>query len=120
MNDTGFKLAPEARSPEFIKKNIFDKLPKDKLTSVSVKEISDLIEEFKGQDLNAMSVLMYAAEQGKLEDYLGKLRQHYQENLQYVHPDARRLAAMPGAVRAENFFVRCYTELGILPQKRKI
>lgn len=35
--------------------------------------------------------------------------------MKYVHPEARRLKAVPGAVRAEAFFLRCYEEMGVEP-----
>ena len=70
---------------------------------------------YEGQDLNALSVLAYAAERGRFDEFLEKLEKHYEESLGYVHPEARRVAQIPGAVRAENFFIKCYESLGIKP-----
>jgi len=52
-----------------------------------------------------------------LYEFAKKLEGHYQESLQYVHPEARRIARVPGAVRAEAFFLDCYKSMGIEPQQ---
>ena len=38
--------------------------------------------------------------------------------MKYVHPEARRIAQMPGAVRAERFFLNCFEEMGVKPQRQ--
>ena len=79
------------------------------------KRAIKIVESFVGRDVDAISVLGYAAERGKFKEYAEKLEQHYEENMKYVHPEARRISQIPGAVRAERFFLNCYHEMGIKP-----
>ena len=67
--------------------------------------------------MDALSIMSYAAEIGRFNEFAGKLEQHYKESLQYVHPQARRVVIIPGAVRATQFFLNCYNEMGIQPRQ---
>jgi predicted unusual protein kinase regulating ubiquinone biosynthesis (AarF/ABC1/UbiB family) len=113
--DTCFIVPEEARTA-FIDDNIVGKLPEDSRESAKDKAIR-IVNDYVGQDLNALSVLAYATERGRFDEFVEKLEGHYQESLQYVHPEARRIARVPGAVRAEAFFLNCYKSMGIEPQQ---
>ena len=113
--DTCFIVEEEARTA-FVDDNIVGKLPA--AIRKSAKERSTkIVNDYVGQDLNALSVLAYAAERGRFDEFAEKLERHYQKNLNYVHPEARKIASHPGAVRAEEFFLDCYKAMGIKPQQ---
>ena len=106
----------ESMRTDLINKHILAHLPEESRQAVKQRAIR-IVENFVGQDVNALSVLIYAAERGKFDEYAQRLEEHFRESLQYVHPEARRIAQVPGAVRAEVFFINCYKELVIKPQK---
>ncbi len=81
-----------------------------------MERVKSIVISFVGRDMDALSVLALAAEKGKFEEFAERLEQYYKENLQYVHPEARRMAQVPGAIRAEAFFLNCYESLGIKAQ----
>lgn len=110
-----FETSKKARE-DFIRKSIVAKLPESDRQEAE-KKVYKIVCKYVGQNVNALSVLAYAAEQNRFEEFIGKLESHYQENLQFVHPDARRLVAIPGAIRAERFFMSCYEAMGIKSQK---
>jgi transposase len=109
-----FQIDKEART-SFIEKSILGKLSSAERVALE-NRIKGIVTNYVGQDLNALSVLAYAAERGRITEFIEKLEKHYEDSLRYVHPEARKLAAVPGAVRAEKFFVDCYKGLGIKPQ----
>ena len=113
--DTCFIVPEEARIA-FIDDNIIGKLPEDSRESAKDRA-TKIVNDYVGQDLNALSVLAYASERGRFDEFAERLEGHYQESLQYVHPEARRIAQVPGAVRAEAFFLDCYNSIGIEPQQ---
>lgn len=113
--DTYFMISEEERIA-FIDKNIVEKLPEDVREGVKIRA-TKIVTDYIGQDVNALSVLAYAAERGRFDEFARKLEGHYQENLQYVHPEARRIGQVPGAVRAEIFFLDCYKSMEIEPQQ---
>lgn len=100
----------------FISTNIVGKLPKEKQDTAKEK-VSDMIRNYAGRDVDALSVLGYAAEQNRFDEFMQKLESHHETSLRYVHPAARRILNVPGAQRAEFFFLDCYKELGIEPKK---
>ncbi len=100
----------------FIATNIVGKLPKE--TQDAAKEKTHaILNSYAGRDIDALSVLGYAAEQNKFDEFVKKLESHHETNLRYVHPGARRILTVPGAQRAELFFLNCYKELGIEPKE---
>ncbi|MBW3001046.1 hypothetical protein KY341_04175 [Candidatus Woesearchaeota archaeon] len=111
-----FQTGPKTRA-EFIEEKIIAILPEDEREFARPKVI-DIINKYVGQDVNALSVLRYAAERGRFDEFMDKLEKHYAESLIYVHPEARRVDGYPGAVRAELFFLECYKEMDIKPQKQ--
>lgn len=108
-----FQIPAEKRT-SFIEKNILAHLPEDVKDSAR-QRVTKIINAYVGQDLNALSVLAYAAEKGNFDEFVEKLEKHNQESLKYVHPEARTNAQVPGAIRAENFFLDCYKALNIKP-----
>jgi hypothetical protein len=113
--DTCFEIEEKNRIT-IIDKNIVSKLPEEEKEDAKTRAI-DIINNYVGRDVDAISVLMYAAEKGRFKEYAEKLEKHYQESLQFVHPEARRVGQMPGSVRAEMFFLDCYKEMGIKPKQ---
>lgn len=58
--------------------------------------------------------LLYASERGKVEDVLGILERHYDEHLQYQHPDIRGEVSISGANPTTSVFDRiCRDTLGL-------
>ena len=112
--DTCFMIPEEVRTT-FIE-HIVGKLPEEVRESAKSRA-TKIVTDYVGQDENALSVLAYAAEQGRFDEFAKKLEEHYQENLQFVHPEARMNTQFPGVVRAERFFLECYESMGIEPQK---
>ena len=108
-----FEVKKEARTV-FIDNNIVARLPKN-IREAAKQRATEIVDAYVGQDVNALSVLAYAAERGKFDEFAAKLEAHYSESLKYVHPEARKIAQIPGAVRAERFFLECYQALGIKP-----
>ena len=98
----------------FISDNVVAHLPEAERTEARRRAMA-IVSNFVGTDRDALSILGYAAERGRFDEFAGKLEEHYGSSLSYVHPDARRLAVIPGAVRAAQFFLRCYEEMGIQP-----
>jgi hypothetical protein len=74
-----------------------------------------IVGSYAGADRDAISILAYAAERGKFDEFAEKLEKYHADDLNFVHPDARRVAAVPGAIKAARFFMNCYEELGIKP-----
>ena len=91
-------------------------LPEEKRKDVRLRA-SVIAENFVGTDLDALSILGYAAERGRFDEFAEKLEKHYDWNLKYVHPAARRIRAIPGAIRATQFFLQCYHEMDIQPRQ---
>jgi hypothetical protein len=79
--------------------------------------IRGIVERFEGREGDAISVLMYAAEKGRTDEFLQKLEGHYRDSLQDVHPEARRDPRISGALRAEAFILHCYEEMDVQPQR---
>ena len=109
-----FELKKEARIG-FIEKNIVGKLP-ERERELAETRVIGIADNYVGVDVNALSILAYAAEQEKFGEFAEKLEKHYNESLSFVHPKARKVARIPGAVRANNFFIQCYEDLGVKPQ----
>ncbi|MCL4379793.1 hypothetical protein M1589_04605 [Candidatus Marsarchaeota archaeon] len=78
-----------------------------------------IIMAYSGQDMNAASVLIYAAERGRFEEYAGKLEENFRKDLGFVAPEARGNPMMPGAVRTNKFLIMCFKEMGIKPTDEK-
>ncbi len=113
MVDSDFQVSQDKRGP-FLRDNILAHLPSHARDAANQRAVR-IVDNYVGQDLNALSVLAYAAEKGRFDEFAARLEGHFHNSLQYVHPRARRLPDIPGAVRAEMFFVGCYKDLGVKP-----
>jgi hypothetical protein len=109
-----FDIKKDVRN-DFIEKNIVAKLP-EKVRESARQKAKKIADNYVGRDLDALSVLAYSAERERFEEFVEKLELHYKESLQYVHPEARRIAEIPGVIRAETFFLNCYKGMGIKSQ----
>jgi len=115
MNKDEISQVLEEGRKHFIEESILSRLPEDQRDSAN-QRATKIINDYLGREVDTLSVLAYAAEQGRFEEFATKLEGHYKENLQYVHPSARRLGSIPGARRAEVFFLDCYQALKIKPR----
>ncbi|MCU0642479.1 MAG: hypothetical protein MUF61_02785, partial [archaeon] len=111
--DSFFEV-PEKDKNRFIDENVAAHVPEEKRAEVKDRTLR-IVGNYMGCDIDALSILGYAAERGKFEEYATKLEVHYTENLQFVHPQLRIRPNIPGAQRANAFFVNCYHELGVMP-----
>ena len=110
-----FEIDPVARE-KFIAENIVALLPETERIE-GKKRATTIVSNFVGADMDAISILGYAAERGRFNEFAEKLKRYYDWNLKYVHPEARRVAMIPGAIRATQFFLKCYEEMGIQPRQ---
>jgi len=67
--------------------------------------------KYAGRQLDAISILLYAKEQEKFEDYERRLNLKL-KNFKYIHPDL-----MMARTDVTAFFMRLYADLGIAPVK---
>ena len=109
--DSYFRLSEETRI-RFIDENIIAKLPEEE-RAVARPRAVNIVKNYVGRDEDALDILSHAAEQGRFEEFAARLEAHYDESLRFMHPQARRAARMPGAVKAGLFFRECYEKLGI-------
>ncbi len=120
LDDSLFELQKEKRE-YFIENNIITNYIENEKKEVDIKQLKKRIEgvvnKYVGQDIDALSVLGYAAEKGKMNKYMDKLEKHYKSNLSIIHPEARKI---PTKTIEKNkvFFNNCYVELGIKPSKK--
>jgi hypothetical protein len=108
-----FEVKEKIRN-EFMEENIVGLLPEE-IRESSRQRAQKIINNYVGVDRDAISILAYAAERNRFDEFAEKLEKHYKDSLEYVHPEARRIKQIPGAVRACVFFIDCYKELGIKP-----
>ncbi|HLC97212.1 MAG TPA: hypothetical protein VJC21_00305 [Candidatus Nanoarchaeia archaeon] len=112
MGTDTYMEVPEGIRNVFLEENIAGKLPSEQRDSAK-ERARNIIEDYKSREIDALSILAYAAEQGRFNEFAKRLEEHHKINLQYVHPEARRTVQVPGTLRAERFFVECYGALGI-------
>jgi hypothetical protein len=68
-------------------------------------------ELYAGRQLDTMSILLYAKEQGKFDDYAKKLESKPRD-FDYIHPNL-----MMARTDVSAFFMRLYADLGVAPQE---
>lgn len=107
---------PEEKRNDFIDRRILPRLPDSRRESERAP-IKTLVFDYAGWDMDALSVLCYAAERGRYDEFYQRLVDHHHQNLSFVDPEARKSTAVPGAVRTQNFFLDCYNELGIMSRE---
>ena len=110
-----FDIPDETKRTSFIDRNIIIHLPEGRRAEAKTS-VARLVTNYEGRDVDVLSVLCYAAEGGKFDEYLDRLGVYFRDDMIFIHPDARRLAVIPGAVRAGSFFLACYRDLGVQPR----
>ena len=78
--------------------------------------IIKIVNGYAGVDEAALSILAYAAERGKFDEYAKVLEEHFKNELDTVHPDN----LVTKRRKTERFFLECYKELGIEPQFKPV
>jgi len=80
--------------------------------------IDTTLNNWEGREADVFCVLHYAAEKGKVEEYLDKLDKIYEEHLQMIpkKPGYRRNSDIPAAQRTEDRVMLLYKELGVKKQ----
>jgi hypothetical protein len=64
------------------------------------------------------NVMLYAAEKGKVEEVLGIMEKHWEEHLNFQHPDIRGLVVDMGVNLTQQMFLKiCKETLGLTPNK---
>jgi hypothetical protein len=106
-----FQVPQEKRDP-FIERNILARFPQEERMAVA-ERVGKIVENYEGQDINALSVLTYAAEKGVFEEFATRLETYYRENLQFRHPEQRVIIK---DFMSEEFFSECYRDLRLIPQ----
>lgn len=109
--DTFFQIALNHRI-DFIDNKILAHFPENDRPAARERAI-DVVNRYEGRDADALSILKYAAERGRFEEFAGKMEAYCAKELGFVHPEARRVAGVPGAHKAEEFLISCYKDLGI-------
>lgn len=66
-------------------------------------------EQYAGRQLDATSILLYAEERGKFEEYAKKLESK-PKDFEFIHPDL-----MMARTDVSAFFMRAYADLGVAP-----
>ena len=117
LNLEQFSLVRKEKRDEYIDTRIISALL-DYKKSFARPRVIDIVDKCIGGDMDALSLLRYAAEKGRFDEFMDKLEKQYHENLCYVSPEARMVRGHPGADRAEIFFIDCYKQLGIKPRKK--
>ncbi|MBR9683124.1 hypothetical protein GOV03_01135 [Candidatus Woesearchaeota archaeon] len=116
MSIENYFEVPEGARTIFID-GIVGELPRSVRESSKERAIK-IVDKYEGQDINALSILAYAAERGRFDEFAEKLEEHHQKNLCYVLPEARSgTPVLRGAARAAIFFVDCYKSMKIEPYK---
>lgn len=72
-----------------ITKDLFDNLLKVKLGEQYSRALTIFKNYGKFLSFDVVNVLIHASEKDKIEDVLGELEKHWEEHLQYQHPDIR-------------------------------
>jgi hypothetical protein len=83
------------------------------------QQVEQLVADYCGVEMDALSILYYAAPTGKFEEYALKLKKQHKEDLSYVPISGgmRGNLAIPAVSRTHAFFMACYKELGVKPQQ---
>ena len=90
----------------FINQNITSRLPEAEREG-SRETVLEILSNYEGQDLNALSVLSLSATVGRYDEFVDKLNEFHNTTLTHVHPDERE----GGHPKIESFFLQCYDSL---------
>ena len=114
--ESHFQVPKEVRQA-FIDEHIIGILPEDvEGRDILKNRTLETINMYVGQDANALSLLAYAAEKGRLTEFVSRLEGIYNQSTPYLHPQIRSFAEAHNIRKVDQFFVGCYQELGIEPQ----
>ncbi|MBI5060791.1 MAG: hypothetical protein HZB67_00590 [Candidatus Aenigmarchaeota archaeon] len=78
------------------------------------EKVRKISEQYRGRQIDALSVLLYAKEMGKFSEFAQKLEDK-PKDFEYIHPDL-----MYARTDVTAFFVELYAELGKAPRERAI
>ena len=107
MTLDGFFMVSDEQKTAFINDNIVANVSEDERDSVR-QRATQIVGNYVGRDADVLSVLGYAIQRGSFDEFAQKLEDNYRSDIMYVHPDARR-----SHPRIDDFFIECYTSLGI-------
>jgi len=109
-----FQMDEKVRTP-FIEKHVAGKVPAEQYEVVK-ERATKITTMYAGFDIDAMSILAFAAERSRFDEFAEKLERNYRDELQYVHPEARRSRLLSGSVKTLQFFQTCYQAMDIKPR----
>ncbi|MBI5391818.1 hypothetical protein HZB00_02330 [Candidatus Woesearchaeota archaeon] len=107
---------PEHDLGDIVERTILTDIPQPDQPVLRERVLS-VVYTYEGNDISALTVLMYAVQQGKLDAYLSKLEEYHRRTLAYIHPETRRNFHTTGAQKAQVFFLNCLRELGVRPNE---
>jgi len=113
--DSCFEVSERNRAM-YIDAKIVAKLPEDIRTSAKERAAA-IVNGYIGRDADALSILAYAAERGRFDEFAQKLEKHLHTNMGFIDPGVRRLAEIAVVGLSERFLLQCYKELGINPRR---
>ena len=119
VNEALLGILPKEVKISYVGSNIVGELPEEERDSAN-KRTTKILESYLGLDADILSILSYSAKRGRFDEFAGKLEEHYNgnPNLAFLDPGIRRLSGVGSAVyKVEEFFIKCYQELGIRPRK---
>lgn len=108
-----FQIKEEKQRKGFIEQFIVYPFPPEKQDDVRTR-VNKIVNDFEGRDVDALSILSYATDQGRFEEFAGQLEGFHEETFQYLHPRTKEPGVHNGV---ELFFIRCYTSLGVEPRE---
>ncbi|MBU2441598.1 MAG: hypothetical protein KKA43_04660, partial [Nanoarchaeota archaeon] len=83
LNRERHALVEKDKREEFIDKLIMPALP-DYKKAFARPRVSDIVDKFIGRDMDTLSVLQYAAENKRFDEFMDKLEEHYYNNIRCV------------------------------------
>ena len=88
-----------------------DRMIRENISRESRGLVANLVYSYAGMDEKALGVLVHAAQQGRLDEFVGRLRQHYMKGLNDTNPIDRKARRGRIVQETEVFFAKCYGDL---------
>lgn len=107
---------PEEKREEFIEENIVSEFDEEKKDEIEEK-VEDLVAKYQGFDVDALSILAYASERDQFDEYYERLGKLYAKDVQYIHPEQRKLRVGKSVLRVQISMKDMYEDLGIEPRE---